>query len=228
MPCVTVFFVKNIVIAYFGILALGGLVTLSVLGASLLQEGDPRGTLVLSFVVAGLLVTFIYGTVIDRKAKVQRAEVAKAPTFKTTTSTSSAEYAYPPAVVWSAIRPAEAAIALDSSVAHAFTVPAIPDGPYERQCFFGWNGSISIIEVLEEVPEQLAVTQPLCPGGDALEKVVYRLDPTPVGCRLTIEASVETPDYLTPDQAVMQGYSDSFLENIEQLLQKRTLEGSRE
>lgn len=228
MPCVTVFFVKNTVIAYFAILALCGLVTLSVLGASLLQKGDPRGTLVLSIVVAGLLVTFIYGVVIDRKAKAQRAEVARAPAVRTTTSTSSAEYAYSPAAVWSAIRPAEAAIALDGDVAHAFTVPAIPDGPGERQCFFGRNGSIAMLEVLEEVPERLAVTQSLFPPGDVSTRMEYRLEPTPVGCRLTIDTIMETPDYLTPDQVAMQGFSDSFLSDLEPLLQKRTLEKSRE
>ncbi|WP_454809850.1 hypothetical protein [Paenarthrobacter nitroguajacolicus] len=219
---------KNTVIAYFGFLALSGLVALSLLGASLLQNRDPLGVPVLAIVVSGLLLTFIHEVVADRRTQAQRADAAIAPDFRTTTTTSSAEYRYSPAAVWSAIRPAESAPALDSDVAHAFTVPAIPDGPRERQCFFGWNGSISIIEVLEEVPERLAVTQPLFPRGDALEKVVYRLDPTSVGCRLTVEASVEMPDYLAPNQAAMQEYSDSFLENIEQLLQKRALEEARE
>jgi hypothetical protein len=228
MPCVTVFFVKNIVIAYFAILALCGLVALSVLGASLLQKGDPRGTLVLIIVAAGLLVTFIYGAVIGRKAEVQRPKVAKPPACRITTSTSSAEYAYPSAVVWSAIRPAEAAMETDSDVAHAFTVPAIPDGPGERQCFFGRNGSIAMLEVLEEVPERLAVTQSVFPPGEVSTRMVYRLEPTPMGCRLTIESTMETPDYMTPNQEAMQDFSDSFLENLEHLLEKRMLESAHE
>lgn len=226
-PCVTVLFVKNIVIAYFAILALSGLVTLSLLGASLLQNRDPLGVPVLAIVVSGLLLTFIHGAIADRKVQAQRADAAKAHTFRATTTTSSAEYGYSPAVVWSAIRPAEAAME-GNDVAHAFAVPAIPDGPGERQCFFGWNGSVSMIEVIEEVPERFAVTQVLFPPGDVSTKMVYRLEPTTLGCRLTIETIEETPDYLTPNQAAMQQFSDSFLHNLEPLLQKRALEEVRE
>ncbi|MFK0041136.1 hypothetical protein ACIQTW_14985 [Paenarthrobacter sp. NPDC090517] len=114
-----------------------------------------------------------------------------------------------------------------SDVAHAFTVPAIPDGPGERQCFFGWNG-ISMIEIIEEVPERFAATQVLFPPGEVSTKMVYRLEPTTLGCRLTIETIEEAPDYLTPNQAAMQQFSDSFLHNLEPLLQKRTLKEVRD
>jgi len=226
-PCVTVLFVKNTVIAYFGFLALSGLVALSLLGASLLQNRDPLGIPVLVVVVSGLLLTFIHEVIADRRAQAQRADAAKAPAFRTTATKSSAEYGYSPAVVWSAIRPSETAME-GNDVAHAFTVPAIPDGPGERQCFFGWNGSVSMIEVIEEVPERFAVTQVLFPPDDISTKMVYRLEPTTLGCRLTIETIEEAPDYLSPNQAAMQQFSDSFLHTLEPLLQKRALEEARE
>ncbi|ASN19244.1 hypothetical protein CGK93_05715 [Arthrobacter sp. YN] len=184
--------------------------------------------MVLALVVGGLLLTFLYGAIIGRKAKALTARAAKAPGFRTTTATSTAEYQFSPALVWSVIRPAEAAIADGSDVAYAFTVPPIPDGPGERQCFFGRNGSVSMLEVLEEVPERLAVTQALFPPGDVSTKTVYRLEPTGMGCRLTLETIVETPDFMIANEAEMQRFGDSYLSSLESLLEKRSLEDARQ
>ena len=184
--------------------------------------------MVLVLVVGGLLLTFLYGALVGRKAKALTVSAAKTPGFRTTTSTSTAEYQYSPALVWSTIRPAEAAIRDGSDVTHAFAVPAIPDGPGERQCFFGRNGSVSMIEVLEEVPERLAVTQSLFPPEDVSTKTVYRLEPTELGCRLTLETIVETPDFLIANQAEMQRFGDSYLGSLESLLEKRSLEDARQ
>lgn len=223
---------KNTVIAYFAVLALTGLVTLSIQGASLLQKSDPRGALVLIIVVGGLLLTFLYGVIISRTArvKVQPPKAAKMPGVRTTATTSTADYDFSPAVVWSTIRPAEAAIVDGSNVAYAFTVPAIPDGPRERQCFFGRNGGISILEIIEEVPERLAVTQSIFPPDEdgASTKTVYRLEPTARGCSLTLESIVETPDFLMADQQAMQRFGDSYLEGLRVLLEQRKLGGALE
>jgi hypothetical protein len=224
--------VKNTVIAYFAVLALTGLVTLSVQGAALLQKSDPRGALLLIIVVGGLLSTFLYGVITSRTArvKVQPPKAATMPGVRTTTSTSTADYDFSPAAVWSIIRPAEAAIVGGSNVAYAFTVPAIPDGPRERQCFFGRNGSISILEIVEEVPERLAVTQSIFPPDEngASTKTVYRLEPTTKGCSLTLESIVETPDFLMVDQKAMQRFGDSYLEGLRVLLEQRKPEGTLE
>jgi len=216
--------VKNTLIAYFGILALAGLVSLSVLGASMLQKGNKLGVPVLVVVAAGLLLTFAYAVVTSRKAESQRPSAPKVPDLNIVTTTSSADFSYTPAVVWSAIRPAETAVEISSETAYAFSVPAIADGPPERQCFFGWNGSINVLEVLEEVPERLAVTQSLLPSSGAPTKTVYRLESTPAGCRLTIETAIELPRDHIPNRALIQSYGDSYLVRVESFLRKGLLQ----
>lgn len=209
---------KTTVITYGVLLAVSGLVTLSVLGASLLQHKDPRGIAVLALVVGGLLLTFAYALMSGRKSRAVANAEKKPPASRIYSSSASAEYPHSASVVWALIRPAEAAVTLSDDVDHAFAVPAIPEGPGERQCFFLRNGQISIIEVLSEIPERLAVTQSLLPASDASTKMTYRLEPTPVGCRLTIETLIETPDYLIVDQQAIQKSGSEFVGKVAAVL----------
>lgn len=212
------YLVKTAVFTYAVLLGVTGLVTLSVLGASLVQQKDPRGIAVLALVVGGLLLAFAYALISGRKSRAVPNKGNKSPASRIYSSSASAEYPHSASLVWALIRPAEAAVTLSSDVDHAFAVPAMPGGPGERQCFFLRNGQISIIEVLSEIPERLAVTRSLLPPSEASMKMTYRLDPTPAGCRLTIETLIEAPDNLTIDQQGIQKSGSEFVGKVAAVL----------
>ncbi len=219
--------VKNTVYAYFGLLVVAGLVSLTLLGASLLENGDNRGFPILAVLLAGLLLTFIHGAREDQRGRRESKVPAVASTCSITTTTSTAEYECEPAVVWSAIRPAEAAVALGVDVEHAFSVPAIEDGPRERQCFFLRSGQIHVIEIIEEIPERLAVTEPVLPPSDVGVRTTYRLEPTATGCRLTLEERVEMPPGFAADEQAMRRQSEAFLAGLAEHLKGGVVERAR-
>ncbi|WP_314322896.1 hypothetical protein [Paenarthrobacter ilicis] len=218
---------KNAVLTYFGLLAFSGLVALGVLGGRLLEDHDRRGLIPLAFVLGGMLLTLVYGIVRGRRTAPLPA-VPSGPEFITHSDSSTAEYAHSPADVWALIKPAEAAMAFGDQVIHAFSVPGIPDGPGERQCFFLGNGQIHIIEVVEEIPERLAVTEALFPTGPCEESTTYRLEPTPLGCRFTYEVSVAVPRGFVIDAVALQDNAASFVARVGELLDRKNLkEGSQ-
>ena len=204
-------------------LALSGLVSLSVLGASMLQRNDNRGIPVLALVVGGLLLTLVQGMMLGRKSKAGgavRSPGASAAEPTTTTIAASEEFAHPPSAVWAVIRPAESSLSLEDGVYHAVSVPAIPDGPGELQCFFHRNGHIGVLEVVEEVPEQLAVTRPRVPvGPDTLTR--YRLEGTGRGSRLTIESDLEVSGDFTLEGEEYRRYWGSYLRRVNALLEQQ-------
>lgn len=212
--------VKTAVLTYISILALSGLVALSVLGAVLLQREDPRGIGVLALVVGGLLMTFVLAVTQSIKTK-PRKVMAHTPAFKTITNTTTAEYPHSPAAVWSLIKPAKSATLLSENVIQAVSVPGVPDGPRERQCFFLRNGQVHIIEVIEEIPGRLAVTQALFPPSPVSQRTTYRLEPTAVGCRLTVEDCAEVPVDVSISQQATQDHRESFLARVRELLDAR-------
>ncbi|BCW39534.1 hypothetical protein StoSoilB3_10690 [Arthrobacter sp. StoSoilB3] len=214
---------KSTVIGYFAVLALSGLVSLSVLGASMLQRNDNRGIPVLALVVGGLLLTFVQGVLLGRKSKAGCAvgspgAIAREST--TTTVVASEDFAHSPSAVWAVIRPAESSLSLEDGVYHALSVPAIPDGPGELQCFFYRNGYVGVLEVVEEVPEQLAVTRPRVPvGPDMLTR--YRLEGTGGGSRLTIESDLEVSGDFSLEGEEYRRYWGSYLRRVNALLDQQ-------
>lgn len=215
--------VKNAVLTYFSVLALCGLVTLTVMGADLVQEEDPRGFAVLALVVGGVLLTVIFVITYGAGSRSGTAS-ANAPTFKTYTSTATAEYKHSSSTVWALIRPAEAAVLLGDNVAQAVSVPGLPAGPGERQCFFLRNGEIHVLEVIEEIPGRLAVTQALFPPSPVSQKTTYRLDATLGGCQLTVEEHVEVPDNLSIDHQAMKDHTQFTVSRVGELLDGRVVE----
>ena len=214
---------KSTVIGYFAVLALSGLVSLSVLGASMLQRNDNRGIPVLALVVGGLLLTFVQGVMLGRKSKAGSAvgspgAIAREST--TTTVVASEDFAHSPSAVWAVIRPAESSLSLEDGVYHALSVPAIPDGPGELQCFFHRNGYIGVLEVVEEVPEQLAVTRPRVPvGPDMLTR--YRLEGIGDGSRLTIESDLEVSGDFSLEGEECRRYWGSYFRRVNALLDQQ-------
>ncbi|MET4899938.1 hypothetical protein PV760_04560 [Paenarthrobacter sp. CC6] len=214
---------KSTVIGYFAVLALSGLVSLSVLGASMLQRNDNRGIPVLALVVGGLLLTFVQGVMLGRKSKAGSAvgspgAIAREST--TTTVVASEDFAHSPSAVWAVIRPAESSLSLEDGVYHALSVPAIPDGPGELQCFFHRNGYIGVLEVVEEVPEQMAVTRPRVPvGPDMLTR--YRLEGIGGGSRLTIESDLEVSGDFSLEGEECRRYWGSYFRRVNALLDQQ-------
>ncbi|MCF3139055.1 hypothetical protein LRQ04_07270 [Paenarthrobacter sp. AR 02] len=208
---------KTAVLTYVSILALSGLVALSVLGAVLLQKEDPRGIAVLALVVGGLLMTFILAVIQGVKAKPGKVTAHEAA-FNTVTTSATAEYPHSASAVWSLIKPAESATLLSENVIQAVSVPGLPDGPGERQCFFLRNGQIEVIEVVEEIPGRMAVTQALFPPSPVSQRTTYRLDATAAGCRLTVEDCVEVPVDISIDQEATQDHRKTFLARVGELL----------
>ncbi|MFK0007191.1 hypothetical protein ACIQTZ_09060 [Paenarthrobacter sp. NPDC090520] len=214
---------KNTVLTYFVLMALVGMVTLSVLGASMVQKNDGRGLVVLALVVGGLLLTFIYGLTADRRGRAQRASASRPPRYKTVTVSSSAEFPHPPSAVWALIRPAESALSLTDGVYHAVSVPPLPDGPGELQCFFHRNGDIGAIEVVQEIPEQLAVTRPVLPAGDVQTQTTYRLEIAPRGAKLTVESEFEVPEPAVMNEDMCRLYWDKHFGEIRVLLDRQAV-----
>lgn len=87
--------------------------------------------------------------------------------------------------------------------------------------FFLRNGQIEVIEVIEEIPGRLAVTQALLPPSPVSQRTTYRLDTTAVGCRLTVEDSAEVPVDFSIDQQTAKDHSESFLARVRELLDAR-------
>jgi len=189
----------------------------------MLQRNDNRGIPVLALVVGGLLLTLVQGMMLGRKSKAGgavRSPGASAAEPTTTTIAASEEFAHPPSAVWAVIRPAESSLSLEDGVYHAVSVPAIPDGPGELQCFFHRNGHIGVLEVVEEVPEQLAVTRPRVPvGPDTLTR--YRLEGTGRGSRLTIESDLEVSGDFTLEGEEYRRYWGSYLRRVNALLEQQ-------
>ncbi|MEV7660554.1 hypothetical protein [Paenarthrobacter sp. NPDC089316] len=219
---------KNTVISYFAVLALAGLVSLSVLGASMLQHDDNRGIAVLALVVGGLLLTFVYGIMLGRAARAAernlRSNKAGVPELKTITIDASADFAYAPSAVWALVRPAESPLSFVDGVYHAISVPAVDGGPGELQCFFHRNGEIGAIEVLEEIPEQMAVTRSLLPAGRMDMETRYRLEATGRGSRLTIETDFELPSEVDIDQEAGRSFWNSYFDKVGALLDQQAAE----
>ncbi|UXM92804.1 hypothetical protein [Paenarthrobacter sp. JL.01a] len=220
---------KTTVIGYIAVLALAGLVSLGILGASLLQRHDNRGIAVLALVVGGLLLTFIYGLMVGRAAKAAerrlRTAQSKVPQFTTMTIKASADFAHSPSSVWALIRPAESSLSFVDGIYHAVSIPAVADGPGELQCFFHRNGQIGAIEVLQEIPEQLAVTRSLLPAGGTDTETRYRLEETGRGSRLTIETDYEVPGGRAIETDLGSGFWDSYFERVGAVLDRQAAEG---
>lgn len=219
---------KTTVIGYIAVLALAGLVSLSVLGASLLQRHDNRGIAVLGLVVGGLLLTFIYGLMVGRAARAaeRRLRTAQSPVpqFTTMTIKASADFAHSPSSVWALIRPAESSVGFVDGLYHAMSIPAVDGGPGELQCFFHRNGQIDAIEVLQEIPEQLAVIRSLLPAGRPDTEMRYRLEETGRGSRLTIETDYEVPGDTATETDLGSGFWDSYFERIGAVLDRQAAE----
>ncbi|MFC8039194.1 hypothetical protein ACFUOZ_07555 [Paenarthrobacter sp. NPDC057355] len=221
---------KTTVIGYIAVLALAGLVSLSILGASMLQRHDNRGIAVLALVVGGLLLTFIYGLMVGRAARAAerrlRTAQSKVPQFTAMTINASADFAHSPSSVWALIRPAESSVSFEDEVYHAISIPAVDGGPGELQCFFHRNGEIGAIEVLQEIPEQLAVTRSLLPAGRPDTETRYRLEDTGRGSRLTVETDFEVTEDAPIDRESGRRFWDSYFERIGAVLDRQDVESA--
>lgn len=141
--------VKNTILGYIALLAVAGLVSLGVLGATMMQRHDGRGITVLALLVGGLVLTFIHGLRGGKSTRTSSPSVARSPQLRTVTLDAAAEFAQAPGIVWSLIRPSDSPLSYSDGVYHAMSVPGVPDGPGERQCFFHINGRIGVLEVTE-------------------------------------------------------------------------------
>lgn len=216
---------KRAVSVYAAILQITGFVTLGLYGVSRFQSQDPRGVAVLALLGCGLLLTLAYFGWHYRNVRNMRRMAAgesfRAHTFN---SHAAAEYGHAPETVWQLIRPAEAAMLIDGD-AQAFKVPGTPDGEGERQCFISADGEVSVIEVLSEVPGRAVVTRAVCPPDLPSAITTYMLEPTTVGCRLTMETLIEFPVPMSAVQKqAIRAYERSFVEKVGQLLDRQSVQ----
>jgi len=135
---------------------------------------------------------------------------------------ASASYSHDAHTVWSLIRPAESATFL-SDVQRAFTVPGTPQGVGEQQCFIGWDGSVSIIEVIGEESPWWATTRSIAQDASN-RRTTYRLEPTATGCTLTMGAVIELPAnaaFASDPNEWWESHSRPYLNRIEEVLSAR-------
>ena len=202
-------------------MALAGMVSLSLQGASMLRKHDGSGYVVLALVVGGLVLAFVYGFTESRRGRAERAAAIKPPLVRTVTVDTAAEFPHPSSAVWALIRPAESALTLTGGVYHAASVPAVDGGPGELQCFFSRNGHIGVIEVVEEIPEQLAVTRHLLPAGGAAVLTTYRLEAMAEGAKLIVESEFELPENVAMDQDMWRRYWTHYFDKVRALLDQQ-------
>lgn len=121
--------------------------------------------------------------------------------------------------VWSLIRPAEAAVLL-SDAKRAFTVPGTPTGVGEQQCFIRRDGSVSIIEVVEEERPRWAATRIITPS-NVDTRQTYRLEPSGTGCTFTMGISLEIPatvEWPRDHQREWREQTRQYLVRVKQIL----------
>lgn len=97
-----------------------------------------------------------------------------------------------PAEVWALIKPAEAAMFLEPTVVKAFQVPGTPKGVGEMQGFISHREGlehIHLIEIVEEIPEQLAVIRQVG-SNDPSARTTYRLTSDSTGTNLELEQAL--------------------------------------
>lgn len=105
---------------------------------------------------------------------------------------SSSHIRASPAEVWGLIKPPEAAVLLDPTIVRAFRVPGTPDGVGEMQGFIMHRDGVEhihLIEVVEEVPERLAVVRQIA-GNHPSARLTYRLTPDAEGTILEYELAL--------------------------------------
>ncbi len=83
---------------------------------------------------------------------------------------------------------------------------------------------MDLLEVIKEVPEELAVTRSSDPLLGSVTTTTYRLDPTLGGCQLTLEILLETPAHVSVNLAAMQAYGDLFVGQVSALLDRQVKE----
>ena len=181
-----------------GVLLLAGVLAILVLATL----ADAAGKTVLSvamiatLLVLTLLIAF-FGWLVDfrNRQAVKRhnralAEGLRAPRRKVQAEESET-YHCDAETVWSIIRSSESA-ALQTDVKRAFRIPGTPIGVGEQQCFIRADGTVAIIEVLEEDQPYSAAIRVITPS--AIEAVeTYRIEPSGSVCRLTIGIAVQIP-----------------------------------
>lgn len=135
---------------------------------------------------------------------------------------ASASYHHDAHTVWSLIRPAESATFL-SDAQRAFTVPGTPQGVGEQQCFIGWDGSVSIIEVIGEESPWWATTRPIAQDASN-RRTTYRLEPTATGCTLTMGAVIELPansSFASDPNEWWESHARTYLNRVGEVLSAR-------
>lgn len=181
-----------------GILFIAGILAIVVLATLAGAAGNTvlGLSVIVSLVVLGLLMGFI-GWLVDSRNRraVERYNRALAGGLRAPRRTVQAEesetYHCDAETLWSLIRSAESA-ALQPHVKRAFTIPGTPIGVGEQQCFIRADGTVSIIEVLEEDRPYWATTRVITPS-DVEAVQTYRIEPSGSVCRLTMGIAVEVP-----------------------------------
>ncbi|MHA7191889.1 SRPBCC family protein [Arthrobacter sp. MDT2-16] len=90
------------------------------------------------------------------------------------------------------IKPAEAAMFLEPTVVNAFQVTGTPEGVGEMQGFISHREGqehVHLIEIVEEIPEQLAVIRHVG-SNDPAARTTYRLTPDSTGTSLEFEQAL--------------------------------------
>jgi hypothetical protein len=180
------------------ILFVAGFLSIAVLASVISYYGKPElGLGILVTALAMFATLMVVSAVVNHRHNraVRSGQIAEAAAASGRTKTYSAHasetYEHDAHTVWSLIRAADSA-ALLSDVQRAFTVPGTPAGVGEQQCFIRRDGSVSIMEVIGEESPWWATWRPVTPE-NGISRSTYRLEPTPVGCTLTVGIIIEIP-----------------------------------
>lgn len=129
--------------------------------------------------------------------------------------------------VWSLIKPAESAVLLDPNTVRAFHVPGTPVGIGEMQGFISRRDGrehVSIIEVLDEVSGEYAVTRNMG-GDDDAYRMSYFLASTPTGTRLeirvTFTVTAEQMEYTNGYIVAHRRHAENFAQRAKLIAESR-------
>lgn len=127
--------------------------------------------------------TLVFYGVVDTLARRYEAGRERAGPWVLTTVRLQESVRLPQDVgtVWNLLHPAENAPLLSGRARSGYRVPGTPDGVGEQQAIVGLDGTTTVIEVVDVVPEERVTVRVVSPGADPGHLSTTLLAPAPGG-----------------------------------------------
>lgn len=122
------------------------------------------------------------------------------PTGPATVSLRESAYLpFPPAAVWAVLYPAESASLINPDIVKGYRVPGTPKGIGEQQAFVDTAGNTTVIEVIEYLPGQKAITRQVSPKPPVDTLSTWAVQSDGEGCIVSYQQDISVSPAERPD-----------------------------